>query len=596
MIKILSSWHRITERQKLNDLHLMLNVQAHPAQSMLVTFLLLNEFDIFYLIFSFRMWIRVVRARKRWKTFCAWASQVNPEIELKQIILTEFKRIAKLKLISRKYSSPGSFFPRETFFSFELTFREFITQKIEENRENQNKKWHYLTELPKLSNFEIQNKNEILIRCALLYLNKLKKFHQIQSSQKIHPSNPFFQKCRSLDELKHSVIDNTTIFRNRVVKKIKSYKILLNQMVTHISALQIQKTIPEFTIDNHYLTYNECNDCDYSDECKELITFPDIDESMHEIKKNFEKYQHHSKFDLNVIKVQAYTQFNRKLRNPQNVFVSSESSSELSSNLDLFRNQSTNTLSIQPISFWSIDNFCRILEAFGTFESMTDSLLHFFRGSTIFIPTILYNDAIEVVGKTSPVVSIKKPDLICPNAKQSKRHKMVNNLKFFLAQMAGHKDLTKVPRRVKTESYVAAAVDAILTVHAAIADTSLCQYCDEIPFSSRIEFTYKLVLETYTRLWKAIRIKYPNASLHIEKNEPKEIELVVEPSIEASSVVSIESIQTKPSHEKAIKTTVGPVPLTSNEAILSCFLLPFIISFDVIKEFAKDELIEKAEK
>ncbi|OHT06848.1 hypothetical protein TRFO_25100 [Tritrichomonas foetus] len=618
LIKIMNNWYKITQQRKITNLQMSLRTQANPSMALVIIFLLKNEYELFFSTLVFRMWIRFVRARNRWKSFAKWSSKPDKEHELKQMILTEFRRVNTLKLLRRMFVNPGPFFPRKTFFSFELTYKEYLDGKRNDEKVAKNKKWSFLTSDDKNDPSKIDYNLEVLNRCFVLRLNQIKHYDsgnsidQQRSKETQNERNPFFEKCRTFEELYTGLKTNTELLRDRLVTKISRDNAILTGMVTHISALYTQKHIKNFTTQDSF-SFVKIKAHIPTNSNQNVIVYADLNESIEDLFNKLNNSQPKIPYDFEGLKNQMILDFSRRLRDPKDInkpqglklfgqAMTGLASSVLKKPLEdvqknplisshvNFPNQDAEPQSIfaqlrtskinqscEHLSdrYFTVSNLQDVLNSHHEYETIISSLLKFFTEIT------------RVSLDISTTLSISRPNDIAPNVDQSKRHKMVNNIAAFLAQIAGFSDLSKVPRRVNAPDYATAAVDAILTMHHSLMMTSLSQYCDETPFSTKILFNDHLVSESYSSLWMCLKKRYKKIELPISF-------IGMMRQFGALAMAARENPSSSHSNRSASGVSGRDDQMTSKEAIIGCYLLPFIISYDLLKEFSKDEITGKS--
>lgn len=277
-------------------------------------------------------------------------------------------------------------------------------------------------------------------------------------------------------------------------------------------------------------------------------------------------------------------------------------------------------------SSFTIENFKRILEKFHTQEDITQSLVIFF------------NNVCKVQLDVSDVKSLSKPLDLLPrpqvglnkkkssakfkkvknkkdedqnnreknantslnnqksqidfaNAKkeeeeaeiiiQTHRHTMQKNMNVFIAELIGDvKDLDHIPLKMVIPQNIENCISAIFTVFNALKKIqNLSQYLDLTPFSKKLKSTDKLLIATQDKTWISLKSAFPKIELPTETNTLMSLGTMTRRrSTISSSLFAIGNIQN-------IDEVMG-----SNDAFLACYLLPYILSFDSVSDFIKDEM------
>lgn len=704
LIKIMNSWYRISKERRINAMGMMLKTQANPSLCLAIIFMLKNEFELFYSTLTFRLWIRFIRSRNRWKEFARWSDEPDRDKELKQIILTEFRRVTTLRLMRRIYVSAGPFFPRHVGFSFELTTREYIHgKKFDEELAHAHSRggFTFITESKKPKE-PPKYTWETLVRCFLLRLNMLKKFDRKETMSGKHSSssnnnnngdsnndgnsngnkeNPYFERLRTYDELVSAIQKNTALLRGRLTVKMSRDKAVLAGMVSHISAAKVSQSIEGFTTMGTF-TFVKSQVHEMSNMKDKVIVFPDINESIAFLKKELREEQPKIPYNFEKTRDELVENFHQRLRDPQlltkkqgkfssamnllansmlalaasptpdktllqpnknplissyrstssvkNLNLVSDDSSDMRINLnsarksdsgsdtegdskaDLFeqllasarkpatpgtlssrsRNRSVSQFSLggdeydDERKYFTVEQCKHILETIGTTDQIVSSVCRFIMDTSgVFLDWAQYNEE-----------EIKQED-IQPDADQIMRNKMSRNIAYFLAQMADIKDLSKVPRKVNAPQYAQEAVKAVLIVHKALMKSSLSQYCDPVPFATQIALGDDLVAFTSNRIWNDAKKKYTKIEIPIGlKAQIKQFGSLAKSSRFGS--MGFGSMVMSLSQFSGMSSTASLIdePITSRDVFVTCFLLPYILSFESIADFSKDEILAKIQK
>ncbi|KAK8890992.1 hypothetical protein M9Y10_028194 [Tritrichomonas musculus] len=709
LIKIMNSWYLISKERKIKAMGMMLKTQANPSLCLAIIFMLKNEFELFYSTLTFRLWIRFIRSRNRWKNFARWSDHVDPDRETKQIILTELRRVANLRLLRRIYVSAGAFFPRHVGFSFELTKREYVAGRVLDAKLAHahiyaQKEWAFLTEGKKKQEPPIYTW-ETLVRCFLLRLNSLKKFDSKENGSNKQSQanasnansnftstsnlnldlnadgsgvekNPYFEKFRSFDELTDAIQKNTSLLRGRLTVKMSRDKAVLAGMVSHISASKVSQSIDGFTTMGTF-TFVKSPVHDMSNMKDKVIVFPDLNESIACLLRELRDAPPKIPYNFEEKRDELVEAFHQRLRDPQtltkktgrfgsamsllmtsmmqlaagptpdptalqpnkNPLISSYQSTssqksltlmpengpdltldltsintgsgvDTDSKTDLFeqllassrsvhtpglmssrgRNLSSRTFSIggeereDERKFFTIDYFKNTLEQTGSYDQMISSVCRF----------IIDTSGVMLDCQAKTDLNSNSEE-IQPDADPSMLHKMTRNIAHFLAQMAGIKDLSKVPRKVNAPSYAQEAVIAVLAIHKALMKTSLSQYCDQVPFSKPVVVGDDLFAYTLNKVWNDSKKKYTKIEIPIGLKSIKQFSSLSKSS-RFGSVTFGSMVMSLGTFSMSSTASLIDEPITSRDVFTSCFLLPYIMSFDSITDFSKDEIVSKISK
>lgn len=671
LIKIMNSWHKLAQLRKMTIMSMMLKTQANPSLSLGIIFLLRNEYELFFSTWTFRLWIRFIRSRNRWKNFASWSDNPNRDTETKQIILSELRRCATLKLMRRIYVSTGRFFPRHSGFSFELTSREFMNGRIKDEHRAKNQSWRFMTETEKKEEKKPTFTWETLVRCFLLRLNMLKKFdndkgeisYDFSVQVKKPEENPYFEKLRTEEELQQAVTKNQQLMRNRLMVKMSRDKAVLAGMVSHISAAKVAESIEGFSTMNTF-TFVKSHVHNLTNMEDRVIVFGDLNESIKFLIKQIHEAKPKIPYDFEETRNKHVDAFHQRLRDPQEMYKKTdkiaaighithilknqeqpdrspsknpliassfgastasffEETEELvkddfnmslnlnnigelptiaeegfdASSLHLLSGRSLSSLQGQSFSrsstlknlldfevqdeqtIFTVENLRAILQMFQNSDAMIASVCRFIMDTSgVFI------DA------GAETISLQTPDAIVPEADQSQRNVMTRNISFFFAQLAGYTDPKKFPRKVISPPFVNEAVTAILTLHCAITKTQLRQYCDPVPFSYQISFGDELYTNSIARLWRDAKKKYPKIECPIGLGASiRNIVPITTKQNRLSSLAAFSSVSSS-------SAALADDPINSRDVFISCYLLAYVFSFDLLTDFSKDEIIGKMSK
>ena len=590
IVNIMNEWFKISQLTKVKYIKLMSHLQSNPSKALMIIFFLKGQFELYFLAFTFRMWIRFNYARKRWMNFARWACLPNENQEMKALILSELRRINTLKLLQRKFIGSGLYIPRKMGFSFRLAFREYITRKKTEEKminDCQSDKWKFITtyENKKPPTFNL----DVFLRSILLKLNRSKNYETYESL-KISNSEAAssYENLKTLSEIQSRCEKNIEFLKAILKFKLMRDKNILTRLMSHDSALKAQKVFPDFSADKDFtFIFNISRSFDKQN----VIIYPETNQSLKEIEFRLKFHKPRVSYNFDEIETKMTNDFEKRLRNPTEIeednfqpvqknvksaryMVNSQIKNFLISGYVYIppRETDTSNITVQENTvdtklsqshealnneYFTINNLYQLLDYFDNREELIKVLSHFF------------HVICEMMLNTSKLITISKPEEIVPNVEQTSRHKMICNIGAFLAQLAGYSDISKVPRMVKAPKFANATVDSILTMHNSLLRSPLSQYCDKIPFSSKILFNDMFVNEAYTQLWYALTKRFPKIKL---------------PDDDAFKFSS---------NGEKVPITLLEDDLSSENAIIGCFLLPFIISFDSVKDFIADEIIGK---
>jgi hypothetical protein len=172
-------------------------------------------------------------------------------------------------------------------------------------------------------------------------------------------------------------------------------------------------------------------------------------------------------------------------------------------------------------------------------------------------------------------LTIAQSSTLYPTVDRQKRRNMMRNIAAFIGEYLGLGENPGLPLRMDCPQIVTETINAILTVHTALRSTSLWQYCDECPFTRTVTFTDALLISTALRVWQAIRVRFPA------------LELI---AVGATPVVDTRGCF-RDSRFRFPAGVCMDVAMKPSDALLVVFILPLILQFDAVGDFANDEII-----
>lgn len=377
---IMNAWFRQARERRIRKVAMSLRIHKKPSSMFFVIFALLNDFELAFHIFCFRMWIRYTRTRKKWHFFVKWCMQANldgsdknnklvspiAEKERKIIVLSDLRRAAHLKIIKRGCTATTNFLPRHTWKSLELTYNALheinfiqnhrtldLNSKTTKNKkifidESEAKTWDFLTEkIPNQKENESESKCldfslQTLVRCFVLKLQKqenyeLSKVKDTFFDQKV---NPEFVELRTLSQLEDQSRLNISILRKHLLEKVRRDHATLASLMSHISAKRIQSDIKDFSVtcydknenENIKSSYIKCDN--YNSMRTEsnlsiaaVFVYPEVNESIDFLIRENEQAPNRITSMFEMTKNQVLIDFQCRLRDP-NYFALGTASSD----------------------------------------------------------------------------------------------------------------------------------------------------------------------------------------------------------------------------------------------------------------------------
>ena len=656
LLNVMNNWFKAARMMRMRRVKMMLRIQRKPSSMFMIIFALRNEFELSFQTFCFRMWIRFAKARRKWKYFCRWCHNPNKDKETKIIVLGDLRRAAHMKLVRRGFTGSFAFLPRHTWVSLDLTLNAInqinlrfkmlescnkmaITHNTDYNPEpNNSEVWKFLTEeefgkkptnVAALIEQRAQDekklqevfKSEVLIRCFLVELHKTKKYELLKLGRKKYSSNNVhYTELHSLDELEEQANRNISILRRRTFEKVRRDHAVLSSFVSHVSANEMKNVLKDFTINEEkksILTIESSRDMQKVINGQDLqptetiLVYPDFDESIKELIRKNEIQRSKLKSTFNLTRDKVMSRFYKRLRDPNTVSLNSKTSSAdgesadssfaMTLNQNAFGNNKPvnnplissyvkpkpipskdsalyniinlinddNDINNNPFSF---PNLKKVLERMPSVDDISSSLVSFF------------HDVCNIQIEITEVKTLAKFDDLCGDLEQSLRHRMQKNVAMFIADILGLPSNKPVPLKLSAPKIAIDCISAIFTVHNAIKKTSLAQYCDECPFASKLRAGDYLLISTQEKAWNALKGMFPG-----------KIELPTEgsPLLNLTNLTKRRSVYSSSMFQITGSAQSFEETLGSNEAYLSCFVLPYLFDFDSVTDFVREEMISR---
>jgi hypothetical protein len=563
---ILNQWFRVARTATIGHMRLAMHCQAKPTTLLALIYLLRGDFELFFSAWLFRGWIRYTKRRAKWKRFVKWAAESDEDKEFSYRLLCTLKRAAQQKVMQRTFIDKPKFFPFHCPISFEFTIK-----RVEEGMNNKSRHWRFATE-PEGKLVDVELNKTTLIRCLLVYLDKSLTFERIKfggNKAKLRGGGSLFRSYKTVAELRDQVHANMTVFWERQKYKLQRDHAILCEMLSHMSAGWLSEVNKEFTTRPLSIALQH-----FDENISQLpiVVFPDLEESVVAIQYENETGPPKIPLAFGALKQRYLEAFRERLRHPESLaevvrpkrpFATTRSVADLILSVQnpmivpyMHRRRQRES----PDSF-NLERFRLILDEFPTADDMAASLQRFF--------TYCNRVAINI----SKIICLT-PDLYA-DMKYQKRRAMIRNISAFVADFLGHPPNEPIPLKIKAPQVTAEVVNAVITLHAALKQTSLAQYCDECPFTTKISFAAQIVQATRVRLWRALKLKFS----------------ILDFPGPASMNRGGSAARFKLSSPARFKTQGSEETFNASDAVLAVFLLPFIFTFDAVIDFVTDELI-----
>jgi hypothetical protein len=552
-------------------------MQAAPSARSIIVFLLRGDYEL-----CFRLWVRFGRSRARWKRYLLWAAEPHEDAERRHLVLCELKRAAQFKHVQRMFVERPRFFPRRPFVSLELTLRHVNDDRGEERKNAEH--WTFETAAffgPRPTPAAALTYTT-LVRSLLLRLHDAMRFQLCEFGEekpKEVRANTYFERLRTRGELSTRIASNRAFLRTTMHHKMQRDHAILSGMMSHMAAARLAQSA-QFSLQPSSTCLEKFDDVDGATD--EVVIFPDVEESVVELLKQEQAAPPRIPNLFSKIKAEAIRAFDARLRDPQCLLqappIRTSFDAESKNDGDIRSRPAQNALIVPFTSdaergriipsylsaqeLFNLPNFKDVLEKYPTTIDVMAALQRFFLGCS------------GVQLDVSSPLSIARSSALYPAVDQHKRRRMMRNIAAFIAEYAGLGEDPGVAMRVSAPQVIIEAINAILTVHAALRLTPLSQYCDECPFTKKAKLTDALVNTARMRIWQAMRLRFPA------------LELI---AVGGNSLMSNggrfrNSAFTFPAGVRVEE-------MRPSDALLVVFVLPMILQFDAVVDFASDEII-----
>lgn len=604
IMRIMNQWYRVVQEMKVARLQKMLMVQRAPSMIIALIFFMQGEIELFYSAMCFRDWIRYTRARRKWRRFLQWsADPENSDKDTKHLVLCQLKRAAAMKLSLRSYASKTKFFPRNVGFSLELALKS-INDIKQRGKLEAKKHWKFETieDVDGKSTVDLSS-YLALIRCLVVRLHSIKNYDlsRMSINSSGGTSNPAFERFRTLAELEQQCDSNTTLMKKRMSYKLRRDRTVLAGMVSHMSALQFGK-VQTFSTQDSFL-FLPVPGLDDDAGSVPITVYPDLDESVDELIKQIRNEEPKIPSSFEEAKNKAFQDFQNQLRDPRSFLQRNEANS-----ISVFQPDSASNENNDPSRNSMISVFVsakggmmrrkssKILGLLSSFAGGNNDVAGFFTVKNLkqcfghfsdfedILSTLhkIISDASGVQIDCSKTFTFAKSSEIAANADPRLRRAMIKNINRFIADFMGLTGINASSRSFTPPQIIVDAVSAICTIHNALRATNLWQYCDDVPFPRALPFDDKLVQSSRERLWNALKKRFPKLELPTASGA----------LMAMSNLVKLRNSST--SFLTGSSASLVDENVTSHDGVLAVFLLPFVLNFDSLIDFTKDEIHVKS--
>ena len=594
--RLMNQWYKVTEELKIDRVRRELVLQSSPSVMLAILFLLQNEYELFFSIMCFRGWIHYMQARKRWKAFVKWSQgREMARHETQHLVLCALKRCATLKLAQRQFVGHAPFFPRQVYVSLERAMQEMKDIRKQEMQPQ----WKFETSPDERCYPEKDADYNVLVRCLLLRLHALQDFDTCHFDGKRPASAPDtsrFEKLRTMDELTAQSRSNAIVFRNRLASKLRRDQAVLTGIRSHMSAIRLNQVNQQFSTQGTFLCMAVADNGQKS--LGDVEIFPDVQESIDALKRQNSIAEPRLPNQFDKERGKAIEQFQVTMRDPR-MFFQLAVSREVSRFLDPDATEAGGPIQNRMIEFYvhvregsakasalsallssslgsdsAFFNIARLRQILSQFQNTEDILLS--------VQKVLV-DACSVHIDPSKEVDLSPEGEFLSSIDPSVRRRMMKNITTFYLEFLGVKDDRGMLGNLQVPQIAKDMVGAAFSLHQSLLTTNLAQYCDEFPFLKKLSFESKLVQTTREKMWNGFKQRFVKIDLSGAAASMKPIGALAKLRQGSSAFLLSSNTHIEES-------------LSSIDVVIAVFLLPFVLSFDSVLDFARDEVIGKLGK
>lgn len=581
--KIMNKWFKLAKVGKIRRIREQLLIYQNLPIAYMSIFSLLKLDDLFFHVKCWRAWLKYIQMRKKWRVFNTWSENMDKEKEEQHMIICEMKRM-KSELSHRSlYNTEDIKIKRYLGHSIEITIKE-LSKQTRDIEKSQKLHWKFETESFKKVN--IDYKSDALARCLALRVHQLKPYDLcklgIEKPVVEDNENPLFVKNRTIEELEAQIIKNGDIIRQRTRFKLMRDFSILAGFISHINAVRFKEFLPQFSTEDesHVLQFERVQITD------EMIkVYPEIRESTNLLLDEALKITERIKTTYAKEKMRTLLKFNSRLRSPNFLddIVIAQTGRE-----SIRKEDTTDLRSTSVESFYSADYTPPQINQLNTFFFEDD----YFRKTFSRISDVddlkgsmrrFFNTTNKVNLDMIQYFAIDKPTTIYRRVEQSIRHRTMKNIFAFLNEINGTKANSPVPKLLEAPEWAKIFISASISLHKDLMETNLAQYLNETAFSQLIHIDDRVLIETRTKTWNALKKRFgfeiPSSFVSGKKQQ------FVPSSFSGFNLFSSRS-SSRSCDEK----------MNESDAYLVCFILPHVIPMESLLDFISDEIIKSKQE
>ena len=613
--KIINKWNKTKEANKMRSLLMSFKVQKNASLVIQILYHMMHKDDLASHVQCFRKWIKYTRARHRWHTFVNWVQNVNdPNDEFKHQVVGELIHFASNKIVGR-LPDTEKIIPRKVGVCFETMQSELLREIYQQRKEIDSSKlgdaFAKKKEKPKKPDFK--NTKDLLLRCFLLRLNKIKRFEKYGSVIDPAKNEPHIEATHDEKDLQVQLDKNRQIFKNNLKYKELTDTPIILAIQAHEKALQMQQVLHDFTVSKD-IVVNKVNVKNLELNYTPIVFFPDAQTIVKAIIKDILKAPSRMFSTFSDEYEESMAKFSNRLRNPEkigqktgftNVFAEFAAQSSLvAKGLQTIKNDKIESFqSGAPIT---ITQKSSLIELSGLFNKQS-SRLDTTTDSNDFTASSLRSQIGEYTTQHDMIFSINKffsafahtplksttpvtpdsPNIFRDNTDQLTKRRVKKNIGQFISLVSEQKSFGKAPLE-SLQQFAKSMTNAILTAHFGLRTTKIEAYCEELPFLDPPALDSDEIIMLRVRLWNCIKRKYPKIESTINKMQLGSF------SQFSSSSAQFSKADLVGGKTKNTPSIFDSENISAKDAYIACFAIPYILEEDSLADFMRDHILATA--
>lgn len=580
-----NAWANYARLQKYKIMKAAARIQQKPLVPLMIVFALSGRRDSFFSIRCWQEWVALVRRREAWKKFQVRYSNFSEDLEFKQKWFYQLYLASSMNLVRRFTHPTNRLLPHHLVFSFEGMMRSIKTDRA--NLESQH--WQFMTEAPVPDK---ANKEDLLIRALVLAIHPLKPYSSAPINVPKNEEHVLLDasSARSFTELNDQYLRNCQEMKKHMLVKMQRDAATFSIVTSHFSAMNFHDFLPLFSIspdENMEICGVNLRERYFA----KLEFYPEFQDSCDFHVENYSKESRKLPQKFRRAFMMEIDKFYRRFQRPMTTKDASQTRFNIAT-LELLEPKKTEntplsrTVTIESFSIsaspsadipfeepklqilksikndrpgfmtramsrgsgssrFSLENMKQHMERIETLEAMLGCCQRFFFAMSEF--------SIDI---SNPVI-FENNFRFADDANATLKRKARRNLNAFQAEIVGIDISVAIPLVVQAPPFVKALVSAALTCFRELQNTKLKFYCDDLPFADRFPLGSPEAMTLRSEVVSKAYQKFPKLT---------------------SKVLAL-----------AVGGESGP-RIEPDDVRVGCFLLPFIIKPELVREYLRDEV------